>query len=66
MCMTLAQLTHREILCDIECCLQAMKDKLYHIGIRGRISRNILADATESEYRKQITNGRIQLKLFDI
>ena len=31
--MTFAQLTHRESLCDIEVCLRAQKDKLYHRGI---------------------------------
>ena len=47
MCMAFAQLTYRESLRDIECCLRAMKEKLYHIGIRGRISRSTLADANE-------------------
>jgi len=32
--MTFAQLTHRESLRDIEVCLRAQKDKLYHRGIR--------------------------------
>ena len=36
-CMAFAQLTHRESLHDIEICLRA--HKLYHLGIRGRISR---------------------------
>jgi len=31
----------------IECCLRAMNDKLYHMGIRGKISRSTLADANE-------------------
>ena len=47
LCMAFAQLTFRESLRDIECCLRAMKDKLYHMGIRGRISRSTLADANE-------------------
>jgi hypothetical protein len=46
--MSFAQLTFRESLRDIECCVRAMKDKLYHMGIRGRISRSTLADANES------------------
>ena len=47
LCMAFAQLTYRESLRDIEACLRAHKDKLYHMGIRGRISRRTLADANE-------------------
>ena len=47
MCMAFAQLTCRESLRDIECCLRAMKEKLYHMGIKGSISRSTLADANE-------------------
>ena len=47
MCMAFAQLTYRESLRDIECCLRAMREKLYHMGIRGNISRSTLADANE-------------------
>ena len=47
MCMAFAQLTYRESLRDIECCLRAMREKLYHMGIRGKISRSTLADANE-------------------
>ncbi|MEJ2024142.1 MAG: IS4 family transposase [Deltaproteobacteria bacterium] len=46
-CMAFAQLTYRESLRDIECCLRAMREKLYHMGIRGNISRSTLADANE-------------------
>jgi hypothetical protein len=45
--MAFAQLTYRESLRDIECCLRAMQDKLYHMGIRGKVSRSTLADANE-------------------
>jgi hypothetical protein len=45
--MAFAQLTYRESLRDIECCLRAMNEKLYHMGIRGKISRTTLADANE-------------------
>ena len=48
LCMTFAQLTYRESLRDIECCLRAMQEKLYHIGIRGKVSRSTLADANEN------------------
>ena len=47
LCMAFAQLTYRDSLRDIECCLRAMKNKLYHMGIRGKISRSTLADANE-------------------
>jgi hypothetical protein len=45
--MAFAQLTYRESLRDIEACLRAMTDRLYHMGIRGRVSRSTLADANE-------------------
>jgi hypothetical protein len=48
LCMAFAQLTYRDSLRDIECCLRAMKEKLYHMGIRGKISRSTLADANEN------------------
>jgi len=46
-CMAFAQLTYRESLRDIEACLRSMQNKLYHLGIRGRVSRNTLAHANE-------------------
>ncbi len=48
LCMAFAQLTARESLRDIECCLRALDEKLYHAGFRGNISRSTLADANES------------------
>jgi hypothetical protein len=48
LCMAFAQLTYRESLRDIECCLRAMKEKLYHMGIRGKVSRSTIADANEN------------------
>ena len=47
LCMAFAQLTYRESLRDIETCLRAQRCKLYHMGIRGRVSRNTLANANE-------------------
>ena len=47
LCMAFAQLTHRESLRDIESCLRAVSGKLYHLGIRGEISRSTLARANE-------------------
>lgn len=45
--MAFAQLTYRESLRDIETCLRAMQNKLYHIGLQSNISRSTLADANE-------------------
>ena len=47
LCMAFAQLTYRESLRDIECCLRAHQAKLYHMGVRGRVSRSTLAHANE-------------------
>ena len=48
LCMAFAQLTYRESLRDIECCLRSVHEKLYHIGIRGKVSRSTLSDANEN------------------
>ena len=48
LCMAFAQLTYRESLRDIEACLSAQPAKLYHLGIRGNVSRSNLADANET------------------
>lgn len=48
LCMAFAQLTFRESLRDIESCLRSMNSKLYHMGIRGKISKSTLADANEN------------------
>jgi hypothetical protein len=45
--MAFAQLSYRESLRDIESCLRAMQNKLYHMGIRSRVSKSTLADANE-------------------
>jgi len=47
LCMMFAQLTYRESLRDIEACLRAHQSKLYHMGIRGGVSRNNLANANQ-------------------
>ena len=47
LCLAFAQLTYRESLRDIEACLRAQPAKLYHLGLRGNISRSALADANE-------------------
>jgi hypothetical protein len=45
--MAFAQLTYRESLRDVITCLEVLKPKLYHVGIRGKVSRSTLADANE-------------------
>jgi hypothetical protein len=45
--MAFAQLTYRESLRDIEACLSAQPDKLWHMGFRGPVRRSTLADANE-------------------
>jgi hypothetical protein len=47
LCMAFAQLTYRESLRDIEACLRVAQPKLYHMGIRGKVSRNTLAHANQ-------------------
>ena len=46
--MAFAQLTYRESLRDIESCLAAQAQKLYHMGLRQPVRRSTLADANES------------------
>ena len=41
LCMVFAQLTYRES-------LRAQKSKLYHMGLRGQVSRNTLANANKA------------------
>lgn len=51
-CLTYAQLTRRSGLRDLVACLNAQRSKLYHLGIRGTVSRSTLADAAERrDYR---------------
>jgi hypothetical protein len=47
LCMAFAQLTYRESLRDIEACLRSTQRKLYHMGFRGKVSRNTLAHANQ-------------------
>jgi hypothetical protein len=47
LCLAYAQIAGRESLRDIETCLNSHKEKLYHIGFRGDVSRTTLADANE-------------------
>ncbi len=47
LCLAFAQLTYRESLRDIEVCLRSRSSQLYHLGIRGAVSRSTLAHANE-------------------
>ena len=47
LCMAFAQLTYRESLRDIQACLRSANQKLYHMGIRGKVSRNTPAHANQ-------------------
>ena len=47
LCMAFAQLTYRESLRDIQACLRGSQQKLYHMGFRGKVSRNTLAHANQ-------------------
>ena len=42
-CMLFAQLTHRESLRDIESCLSTFQTKLYHSGIKSKVSKSTIA-----------------------
>ena len=46
-CMVFAQLTWRESLRDIEACLNARTEALYHLGFTKPIARSTLAEANE-------------------
>lgn len=48
LCLAFAQLTYRESLRDIDAYLRAQPTKLFHLGLRGKVSRSALADANES------------------
>jgi hypothetical protein len=45
--MAFAQLTYRESLRNIEFCLRALGDNLYHAGFRSKISRSTIANANQ-------------------
>jgi hypothetical protein len=52
LCMAFGQLTFRESLRDVETCLRSRHNQLYHLGIRGEVSRSVLADANrERDWR---------------
>jgi len=48
LCMAFGQLTYRDSLRDVVTCLDVLKTKLFHVGIRGNVSRTTLADANEN------------------
>jgi hypothetical protein len=61
-CMIFAQLTWREGLRDIEACLNAKPQCLYHLGFRQPVARSTLAEANENrDWRmwQDLTQGLI-------
>lgn len=46
--MSFAQLTYRESLRDIEACLESVKNKLYHCGLRSMVKKSTLSDANKN------------------
>ena len=63
-CMAFAQLTYRESLRDIETCLRAMRSKLYHAGIRGKVSRSTLAEANEKrDWRIYVDFAQVLIRM---
>jgi transposase len=48
LCMSFAQLTGRSSLRDIEVCLRIRQKQLYHVGIRGKVSKSTLSYANET------------------
>ena len=60
LCLAYAQISGRESLRDIEICLNSHRDKFYHVGFRGTVSRTTLADADERrDYRIFQDFGRV-------
>ena len=47
--MSFAQLTYRDSLRDIEACLQAISNKLYHCGVKSKVAKSTLANANEKK-----------------
>ena len=47
LCMAFAQLAYRESLRDTVLCLRAVREKLHHVGIQGKVARSTLSDANE-------------------
>ena len=50
--MCFAQLTNRSGLRDIEACLRSMEQKLYHVGLRTKVSKSTLARANDKRSSK--------------
>ena len=51
-CMSFAQLTYRRSLRDTVICLNAQKQKLYHMGLRHKVAKSTLSDANNNrDYR---------------
>jgi hypothetical protein len=63
LCMAFGQLTFRESLRDVETCLRSRHDQLYHLGIRGEVSRSVLADANrQRDWRIYLDLARLLIR----
>ena len=65
-CMAYAQFTRREGLRDLIACLNSQSSKLYHVGLRNRVTRSTLADANErrsSELFESLAQRLIELAI---
>ena len=64
LCMAFAQLAYRESLRDTVLCLRALREKLHHVGIQGKVARSTLSDANEKRNWRiycdfaQVLNGK--------
>ncbi len=47
LCLAFAKLTYRESLRGIETCLRAMRSRLSHMGLRGRVARITQVDVNK-------------------
>ena len=61
--MSFAQFSYRESLRDIEYCLESVRSKLYHCGIKTRITRSTLSDGNrERDWRIYADYAQILIK----
>ena len=69
--LSFAQFSYRESLRDFEYCLESVRSKLYHYGIKTAVSRSTLAEANKdrdwriyADYAQVLYKQRWQVELF--